>query len=208
MMTFPDAMSQLPLIAILRGVKPFEVVGIGEALISAGFAMIEVPLNSPDPLDSIAALAEACGDRALIGAGTVLTADLAKAAADAGAQLILSPNTSPAVIAAARARDIASMPGVATVTEAFIALEAGATALKLFPAQSIGAPAVSAWRAVLPPVPVFAVGGVAGDDFASFVSAGVSGFGLGGSLYRPGDTLPIVDQAARAAVQAWKALGP
>lgn len=201
-MRFEDARRRMPLIAILRGVRPDEVVDVGRGLVGAGFTMIEVPLNSPSAMASIAALADALKDEALIGAGTVLTAEDARRAAQSGAGLVLAPNTDAAVIAAAVAENIAAMPGVATATEAFAAIAAGAAALKLFPASVLGTATVSAWRAVLPAVPMFAVGGVSERDFVAFGAAGVDGFGLGTSLYRPGDAPDSVAGKAAAAVSA------
>jgi 2-dehydro-3-deoxyphosphogalactonate aldolase len=183
------------------------VVAIGGVLLDAGFTMIEVPLNSPDPLSSIARLHQAYGDRALIGAGTVLDVTQAEAAAAAGAGLILAPNCDPAVIAAGRALGLATMPGVATATEAFAALAAGADALKLFPARELGAATIAAWSAVLPAATrIFAVGGVDEEGFAPFVAAGATGFGLGSSLYRAGDWPRVVTIKAVRAVAAWRAL--
>lgn len=207
MLSFSEAIGACPLIAILRGVKPDEVAAIASMLCDEGFAIIEVPLNSPDPLASIAALDRALRDRALIGAGTVLTPERAEAAANAGARLLLAPNYDPLVIAAARRLGIASMPGVATATEAFAALAAGADALKVFPASELGSGTVSAWKAVLPAaVPLFAVGGVDEAGFAPFLRVGVTGFGLGSSLYRPGDDAKAVAERGARAIAAWRDL--
>jgi len=203
--TLAEATRRCPLIAILRGVRPDEVVEIAGALIDAGFATIEVPLNSPDPLASIAALAAHFGDRVLIGAGTVLTAAQAEAAAEAGARLLLAPNYDAAVVARAKALGGAAMPGVATASEAFAALAAGADALKLFPARELGAGTVAAWSAVLPAgTAIYAVGGVDESGFAPFVKAGVTGFGLGSSVYRPGDDAVTVGARGARAVTAWR----
>ena len=203
--TLAEATRRCPLIAILRGVRPDEVVEIAGALIDAGFATIEVPLNSPDPLASIAALAAHFGDRVLIGAGTVLTAAQAEAAAEAGARLLLAPNYDAAVVARAKALGVAAMPGVATASEAFAALAAGADALKLFPARELGAGTVAAWSAVLPAgTAIYAVGGVDESGFAPFVKAGVTGFGLGSSVYRPGDDAVTVGARGARAVTAWR----
>jgi 2-dehydro-3-deoxyphosphogalactonate aldolase len=200
-----EATGRCPLIAILRGVRPDEVVAIATALIEAGFATIEVPLNSPDPFASIAALAGHFGDRILIGAGTVLTVAQAEAAAEAGARLLLAPNFDAAVVTKAKALGVAAMPGVATASEAFAALAAGADALKLFPARELGAGTVAAWSAVLPAgTPIYAVGGVDETGFAPFVKAGVAGFGLGSSLYRPGDDAVTVGARGTRAVAAWR----
>ncbi|MGH6614400.1 2-dehydro-3-deoxy-6-phosphogalactonate aldolase [Sphingomonas sp.] len=208
MIDFDTAAARLPLVAILRGVRPDKVVAIGEALVEAGFVLIEVPLNSPQPFDSISRLAAHLGDHALIGAGTVLDSRAAQDAVDAGARLLLAPNFVPEMVATARANRVASMPGVATATEAFAALGAGADALKLFPARELGAGTIAAWRAVLPASAwIFAVGGVDETGFAAFTKAGASGFGLGSSLYRAGDDAATVSARAVATVAAWQELG-
>jgi 2-dehydro-3-deoxyphosphogalactonate aldolase len=196
-----------PILAILRGITPAEAEAVGAALVGAGIDRIEVPLNSPAPFDSIARLACAFGDRALIGAGTVLTADAVAQVAAAGGRLVVSPNTDPAVIRATKAAGIASLPGVFTATEAFAALAAGAEALKLFPAAQLGPAGLAALAAVLPPgTELWAVGGVGAADFAAWRAAGAAGFGIGTALYTPG--LPAAEVAARARilVNAWDAL--
>jgi len=195
----------LPLIAILRGVRPDEAVAIGETLLDAGFRVIEVPLNSPEPLESIRRLAAAFGDRARIGAGTVLTVEQVHEVAAAGGTLVVSPDANPAVIRATKAAGLWSAPGVATPTEGFAALDAGADMLKLFPAEQLPPAVVKAWRAVLPrDVPLVPVGGVAPETMAAFVAAGASGFGLGSALYKPGMTPADVRRAADAFVTAWR----
>ncbi len=192
------------LVAILRGIRPDEVDAVADALVEAGFEVIEVPMNSPDPLVSIERLARRIGDRALVGAGTVLTPAAADRVAEAGGRLMVSPNADPAVIRAASARGMVTMPGVFTPTEAFSALFAGASALKVFPASALGAGGIRAMSAVLPKdVVLGAVGGVADADFRAYAAAGVTAFGLGSSLYKPGYTAAEVAVRARAAVGAW-----
>ncbi|CAM3071221.1 2-dehydro-3-deoxy-6-phosphogalactonate aldolase [Paracoccus nototheniae] len=193
-----------PLIAILRGLTPREAPAIADALIAAGITRLEVPLNSPDPLDSIALLVRDFGDRALIGAGTVLTPGQVRAVADAGGRMVLSPNCDADVIRATVAAGMASFPGVMTPSEAFVALAAGATGLKLFPGELIGPAGLRAMRAVLPQgTDCWAVGGVSADTMADWRQAGVAGFGIGSALYRPGDDAAAVTAKARALVAAW-----
>ena len=195
-----------PLIAILRGIAPDEAAGIARALVDAGIDRIEVPLNSPEPFDSVRAMADAVGDRATIGAGTVLTADDVTRVADAGGRMVVSPNADAAVIRATKAAGMLSYPGVFTATECFVALAAGADGLKVFPAAQMGPSGLSALRAVLPrDTDVFAVGGVGPADFAAWRKAGASGFGLGSSLYRPGSTADAIARAAAESVNAWDA---
>ncbi|MGV0911449.1 2-dehydro-3-deoxy-6-phosphogalactonate aldolase [Martelella sp. FOR1707] len=203
MMNFNEALEACNLIAILRGIRPEEAEPIGEALIEAGWRIIEVPLNSPEPLKSIERLQARFGDRALIGAGTVLTpAEVADVAAT-GARVIISPNANPAVIEATAARDLISLPGVATPTEAFAAIAAGATGIKAFPAEAIPPIAIKAWKAVLPKdIPVFAVGGVTPDNMKAYVEAGASGFGIGGALYKPGADVAAIAQKAKQFIEA------
>lgn len=197
---------RLPLVAILRGLEPERAVAVGEVLVEAGFDIIEVPLNSPEPLTSIAALVEALGDCALIGAGTVLTEAQVDYLAAIGAQLVVSPNCNPAVIRRTAAHGMVSMPGVVTPTEMFAALEAGATGLKIFPAEMVSPAIIKAVRAVLPPqVPVLAVGGINAGNMGEFLAAGAAGFGIGGSLFKPGKPLAEINADARAIVAAFRA---
>lgn len=192
-------MTDRKIIAILRGITPSGVVPIAEALIEAGISWIEVPLNSPDAYTSIGLLARHCAQRAVIGAGTVLSPGEVGRVAGAGGQLIVSPDTRPAVIQATKAAGLRSWPGAMTPTECFAALDAGADGLKLFPASLIGPEGLRAVRAVLPAATqVYAVGGAGPENFGAWIAAGADGFGIGTALYRPGDDAATV--AARAAM--------
>jgi 2-dehydro-3-deoxyphosphogalactonate aldolase len=184
---FDAAFARCPLIAILRGVQPDEVEDIGEELVAAGFTLIEVPMNSPDPLDSIARLAKRFAGRAQVGAGTVLDASTVEAVAGAGGTLVIAPNADPRVIGSAAERGLVPIPGISTPTEAFAALEAGAAALKLFPAEAYQPVVVKAMLAVLPVgTRILPVGGIAPDTMAPWRAAGAAGFGLGSALFKPG----------------------
>jgi 2-dehydro-3-deoxyphosphogalactonate aldolase len=192
-----------PLVAIIRGVAPDAAVGIGEALVAAGIRIIEVPLNSPDPFASIAALSKALGPAATVGAGTVLHAVEVGRVADAGGTLVVSPNTDAAVIAATAAAGLVAAPGYFTPSEAFAALAAGAHVLKLFPAEAASPIVLKAQRAVLPKeVPILPVGGITPESMAAWTAARADGFGLGGGLYAPGRSAADVGERARAYVAA------
>jgi len=200
---FDEAFASCSLVAILRGVRPDEVEGIGDALVDAGFTLIEVPMNSPEPLDSIARLARRFAGRAVVGAGTVLRSEDVEAVRAAGGTMIISPNANPAVIAASAAAGLVSLPGTSTPTEAFAALDAGATALKLFPAEGSSPNVLKAMLAVLPKgTRVLPVGGVSPELVAPWLKAGAAGFGLGSALYKPGMTAADVGERARAFVAA------
>ena len=184
---FATAFARCPLVAILRGIRPDEVEAVGDALVSAGFTLIEVPMNSPDPLDSIGRLARRLEGQALVGAGTVLTPDQVRAVQQVGGRLIISPNSDLSVIAQSAQAGLVSMPGYFTPTEAFAAVQAGASALKLFPAEAATPAVLKAQRAVLPKdLPILVVGGINPDNMAPWVAAGANGFGLGSALYKPG----------------------
>lgn len=195
-----------PIVAILRGVKPTEIVDIAAALVAAGIKGIEVPMNSPDPLESIGKLCDAFGDQALCGAGTVLAPEVVDQVAGVGGKLIVTPNTDAAVIARAVELGLTAMPGFATPSEAFVAVKAGAKALKLYPASSFGPSHIKAVKDVLPKdILVYAVGGVGAANLEPWRAAGVAGIGVGGELYRPGYTAQEVGERAAALVSAWGA---
>jgi len=204
---FEEAMASLPLVAILRGIQPNEAPAALEALVAAGFRLIEIPLNSPEPLASIAAMRRLAPPEVFIGAGTVLNLEQVAAVADAGGDLIVAPNMDAEVIRAAKARGLVALPGVATPTEAFAALKAGADGLKAFPAEMIPPHVVKAWRAVIPrSVPILPVGGVTPTTMGDYVKAGATGFGLGSALYKAGDSAERIAENAKAFVAGWRAL--
>lgn len=203
---FATYLAECPLVAIIRGVTPDEVVAVGEAILAAGVRIIEVPLNSPDPFNSIRALADALEGRALVGAGTVLDVLSVARVKDAGGRLVVAPNTDPHVIQAAVDTGLVAAPGYFTPSEAFTALNAGAQALKLFPAEAASPAVLKAQRAVLgKDVPVLVVGGVQPDNMRPWLEAGASGFGLGSGLYAPGRSADEVHERARAYVAGVKA---
>ncbi len=206
---FAAAMARLPLVAILRGLNSAEAPAILEALLSEGFALIEIPLNSPDPMASIAAMRKRAPPEVFIGAGTVLSVADVEAVAKAGGDLVVMPHADVAIVRAAKARGLTCLPGVATPTEAFAALGAGADGLKAFPAEMIAPTIVKAWRAVIPrDVPILPVGGIGPNGMAAYVAAGASSFGLGSALFRPGYGPIEVCERAAAFVAAWRAIAP
>jgi 2-dehydro-3-deoxyphosphogalactonate aldolase len=206
-MTLDEALAVCPIVAILRGVRPDEVGDHAAALYRAGVRAVETPLNSPEPLESVARLARAYGDRMAVGGGTVLEPGQVDTLAEAGAGFVVSPNTDADVIRQALTRGLTPAPGFATATEAFAALKAGARHLKLFPAGALGPDYLKQLKAVLPSeASIWAVGGVGPADLAAWRAAGAKGFGLGGELYRPGQTPEVTAEKARAAVAAAAAL--
>ncbi|WLA78799.1 MULTISPECIES: 2-dehydro-3-deoxy-6-phosphogalactonate aldolase [Bradyrhizobium] len=203
-MSIPFPPMKRPLVAILRGVKPDEVLGIVSALLDAGMTAIEIPLNSPEPFRSIEIAAKRAPADVLIGAGTVLTAADVDRLHDVGGRLMVSPNVDVEVLARARDHAMITMPGVFSPTEALLAARAGASSLKFFPASVLGAAGITAIRAVLPPdVMVAAVGGVSDQNFAEYVKAGIRAFGLGSSLYKPGMTAADISVRARVTIEAY-----
>ena len=206
MLDLRAALKQCRIAAILRGVTPDEIDGIGDALVEAGVTIIEVPLNSPRPFESIRRLAARHGEHALVGAGTVLEANDVARVKDAGGRLMVAPNFDPDVVRAAKAAGLATLPGVMTPSEGFAALKAGAEGLKLFPAEIIPPAVFKAWRAVFPAdTLLLAVGGVGVDNIATYRDAGASGFGIGSALYTPGRPAADIRPLARTLVAAAKA---
>lgn len=203
-----DTLKTLPLVAILRGITPGEALSIGEQIVAAGFKVLEVPLNSPEPFESIRLMADAFGRDAIVGAGTVLKVEDVDRLAKVGGQICISPNTNPAVIRRAKELGLISFPAFFTATEAFTAIDAGADALKLFPAELAGVKGLKALKAILPKdMPVFPVGGVEPGNMKEYLDVGAAGFGIGSSVYKPGDTAEIAFGKAKAFTDAWKALG-
>jgi 2-dehydro-3-deoxyphosphogalactonate aldolase len=194
-----------PIVAILRGLTATDAVSVGKALVEAGVRMIEVPLNSPDPLSTIARLHDHFGHEALIGAGTVLTTEAVDSVAKAGGRLIVSPNVDAGVIRRAVELELEPLPGFFSATEAFCAIRAGASRLKLFPAGSVSRSHVKAIREILPgDIEIWAVGGAGAHDLAQWLDCGVRGIGVGGSLYKPGDSGEVVGARARTLIEAWR----
>ena len=202
--TLHDYLDDLPLIAILRGTTPEDCEAVTEALFAAGFRMVEVPLNSPQALRSIERIAHQFGDGMLVGAGTVLTPDQVRQVNDNGGRLIVAPNTNLTVIQASVEAGMITIPGAATPTEAFAGIHAGASAVKVFPAEAIGPQVLASWRAVIPDtVPLLPVGGIDSHNMADYWQAGAAGFGLGSALYKPGKSLG--DISASATKLVWSA---
>lgn len=206
---FAAAQSALPLVAILRGIRPQEAVDIGVSLVEAGFRLIEVPLNSPDPFTSIAALRQALPDEVLVGAGTVLELAQIGQLCECGGELVIMPHADLALIRAAKAAGLLCVPGIVSPTEAFAALAAGADALKIFPAELVTPAILKAMRAVLPKgIGLLPVGGIKPESLKPYVDAGATGFGLGSALYKPGMTVGQTASMARQFVAAWRAIHP
>jgi len=200
-------MAELTLVAILRGITPEEVEAIGDVLVDAGITTIEVPLNSPRPTESIERLARRFGGRALIGAGTVMRLSDVTDVASAGGKLIVTPHAASEVVRAAKAAGLRAIPGFLTVTEAFEMIDAGADALKLFPAEATSPAALGAMRAVLPKgTLVLPMGGIDASSFAPWVKAGANGFGIGSAIYKPGDTAAVVAEKAKKLIAAVRTL--
>lgn len=208
-MKIDEAFTELPLVAILRGIRPDEAESVGDALYRAGFRVIEVPLNSPEPYESISRLVRHFGERAIVGAGTVLSIDDAAAVKSAGGRLIVMPHTNPLLISYCAAQDLYCVPGAVTPSEVFACFEAGANAVKLFPAEVVRPAVVKSLRSVVPQqMRLLPVGGITPASVKEFRAAGASGFGLGGALYAPGMSGAQVLERAREFVRAWRASEP
>jgi len=206
-MNLRDYLTPLPFCAVLRGIGPDEIPAVADALVAEGFRILEVPLNSPRPFESIRLLAQRCGAEVLVGAGTVLAVDDVARVREAGGNVIVMPHADLAIVREAKRLGMVCMPGVATPTEAFAALAAGADGLKMFPAESLPPAALKAWRAVLPRgTIVLAVGGMKPDTLAPYWNAGADGFGTGSNLYAPGADPAAVRAAAAAYAAAFRAL--
>lgn len=203
-MTFDEALDHCGVIAILRGVTPVDAVAVGEALYDAGLRVVEVPLNSPDPFTSIQNLAKAFKGRMVVGAGTVLSVQDVNLLKAHDGEICISPDANPDVIAKARAIGLEPVPGVFTPTEAFSAIRAGAKHLKLFPAEAASPTTIKAWKAVLPKeIKIHAVGGITPSNMKDWVSAGVTGFGVGSNLYKPGKSISDIAKDARTFAEAY-----
>lgn len=203
-MTLEDALNECGIVAILRGISPDEAIAVGQALFDAGVRVVEVPLNSPAPFLSIAKLAKEFAGRMIVGAGTVLTVQDVNMLKSAGGEICVSPDCNEVVIARAKELQMVPLPGVFTPTEAFAAIRAGATNLKLFPAEAASPAVIKAWKAVLPRhVKIYAVGGVTPENMGDWLAAGASGFGIGSSIYKPGMSVDAVREAAGKLVSAW-----
>lgn len=208
-MNWEQFLRELPLIAILRGVRPEEAPAVASVLLEAGFLCLEVPLNSPSAPESIRRIREVAGSRAIVGAGTVTTVAEVEAVAAVGSEVVISPNTDTAVIQETRRRNLLSLPGFYTASEAFAAMAAGAHGLKLFPSELAGLAGLKALKAVLPAeVPVFPVGGITPDSMAAYIAAGARGFGIGSSLYQPGRDIADIHRRALGFVRAWRGAAP
>lgn len=206
-LSLQKAFDDLPLVAILRGIPTADAQDIAVALCDSGFRIIEVPLNSPDPFETIATMVQQVGERAVIGAGTVMTKRDLRKLADCGGRIAVMPHCHPPLISAAVEMGLHVMPGVATPSEAFAAIRAGATDLKMFPGESMPPKVVKAWKAVMPEgVRLFPVGGIAPETMADYKSAGANGFGIGSALYKPGISAEDIGVRARGFVEAWQAL--
>ena len=206
-MDLDEALAALPLIAILRGIRPDEAEAIGATLVKAGFCIVEVPLNSPEPFRSLEILARRFGGEALVGAGTVMRPDDARRVVESGGRLVVMPHSDVAVIRAAKEAGAWCLPGVATPTEGFAALAAGADALKLFPGEVLPPAVLKAWKAVFPAsIRFLPVGGITVEAMAPYVAAGAAGFGIGSALYQPGVTATEIGRRADAFMSAWRKL--
>ena len=207
MTSWTQKLSDMPLVAILRGLPPEQAIDVSTVLVEAGFKIIEVPLNSPEPFESISKIKKHFGDQIIVGAGTVLTGEDARKVYDCGGELIVAPNLDPEVAEVSRALGMIYCPGILTPTEAFLALKLGATTIKLFPADAHPPSYIKAIRAVLPPeTSIMPTGGIVPDNMAQYISAGATGIGLGSALYSPNKTLDEISAAAKTYIKAIKPL--